>query len=154
MFNNFNLETVTLRYFSTYGIGENSKGEYLSVIWKFIESIRNGKKPVIYGDGTQSRDFIFIKDAARASILVMKNGKAGDVYNVGTGVSTDFNRIFDIIKGEMNYNGTVEYVPTPIKNYRQFTQADLSHTKDQLNFIPEFDLTTGISEMKEVIKEK
>ena len=54
----------------------------------------------------------------------------------------------------MNYNGTVEYVPTPIKNYRQFTQADLSHTKDQLNFIPEFDLTTGISEMKEVIKEK
>ena len=154
LFNNFKLETVTLRYFSTYGIGETSKGEYSSVIWKFIESSRNGKKPVIYGDGTQSRDFIFIKDAARASILAMKNGKAGDVYNVGTGVSTDYNKIFDIIKGETNYDGTAEYVPTPIKNYRQFTQADLSHTKDHLNFIPEFDLTTGIIEIKEAIREE
>ena len=89
LFNNFKLETVTLRYFSTYGIGENGKGECSSVIWKFIESIGNGKKAVIYGDGTQSRDFIYLKDAARASILAMKNGKAGDVYNVGTGVSTD-----------------------------------------------------------------
>jgi UDP-glucose 4-epimerase len=79
LFNNFKLETVTLRYFSTYGKGENSRGESSSVIWKFIENIRNGKKPVIYGDGTQSRDFIFIKDTARASILALKNWKAGDV---------------------------------------------------------------------------
>ena len=154
LFNNFKLETVTLRYFSTYGNGENSKGEYSSVIWKFIESIRNGKKPVIYGDGTQSRDFIYVKDAARASILAMKNGRAGDVYNVGTGVSTDYNKIFDIIKGETNYDGTAEYVPTSIKNYRQFTHADLSHTKDQLNFIPEFHLMTGIRETINALMEK
>ena len=84
----------------------------------------------------------------------MKNGKAGDVYNVGTGVSTDYNKIFDIIKGETNYDGTAEYVPTPIKNYRQFTQADLSHTKDHLNFIPEFDLMTGIRETINALTEK
>ena len=54
----------------------------------------------------------------------------------------------------MNYNGTVEYVPTPIKNYRQFTQADLSHTKDQLKFIPEFDLMTGIRETINALTEK
>ncbi len=119
LFNEYGLETISLRYFNTYGVGENSKGEYSSVIWKFIDSIRNGEKPIIFGDGTQKRDFIFIKDAARASILAMKNGKAGDVYNVGTGVSTDFNRIFDMIKGEMNYEGTVEYVP----NLNQELQA-------------------------------
>jgi hypothetical protein len=59
-----------------------------------------------------------------------------------------------MMKGEMNYNVTVEYFPTQIKNYRQFTQADLSHTKDHLNFIPEFDLTTGIIEIKEAIREE
>ena len=67
LFNQYGLETVSLRYFNTYGVGENSKGEYSSVIWKFIDSIRNGKKPVIFGDGTQRRDFIYVEDTARAS---------------------------------------------------------------------------------------
>ena len=102
LFNEYGLETVSLRYFNTYGVGENSKGEYSSVIWKFIDSIRNGKKPIIFGDGTQRRDFIYIEDTARASVLAMKNGTPGEAYNVGTGKTTDFNTIFRIIKEEMN----------------------------------------------------
>ena len=77
LFSKYGLETVSLRYFNTYGLGENSKGDYSSVIWKFIDAIRNDKRPIIFGDGKQSRDFVFVEDSARASVLAMKNGTPG-----------------------------------------------------------------------------
>jgi len=54
----------------------------------------NKKAPVIYGDGSQRRDFIYVEDTARAFILAMERGKTGEIYNIGSGVSTDFNTIF------------------------------------------------------------
>ena len=104
------LDSVYLRYFNTYGIGENRKGTYSSISHKFIEDLKNKKTPVIFGDGTQRRDFIYIKDNARASVLAMEKGKTGAAYNIGTGVSTDFNTIYEIIKEEMN-SRIKEYVP-------------------------------------------
>ena len=144
LFNQYGLETVSLRYFNTYGVGENSKGEYSSVIWKFIDSIRNGKKPVIFGDGTQRRDFIYVEDTARASVLAMKNGIPGEAYNVGTGKSTDFNSIYHILKEEMGYQGSAEYVPNPLKSYQMFTLADISKTKNELKFEPKYDIREGV----------
>ncbi len=125
LFNEYGLETVSLRYFNTYGVGENSKREYSSVIWKFIDSIRNGKKPVIFGDGTQRRDFIYVEDTAKASVLAMKNGTHGGTYNVGTGKTTDFNRIFHIVKEEMRYQGETEHVPNPLKSYQMLECSPL-----------------------------
>jgi len=150
-FRSYGLETVSLRYFNTYGIGENSKGSYSSVIWKFIESIKMGKKPIIYGDGKQRRDFIYVEDTARASIMAMENGIPGETYNVGTGVSTEFNEIFQIVKEEMNYDGSPEYIPNPLRSYQMFTQADMSKTKRELKFSPEYDVRKGVRKMLEEI---
>jgi len=150
-FRSYGLETVSLRYFNTYGIGENSKGSYSSVIWKFIESIKMGKKPIIYGDGKQRRDFIYVEDTARASIMAMENGIPGETYNVGTGVSTEFNEIFQIAKEEMNYDGSPEYIPNPLRSYQMFTQADMSKTKRELKFAPEYDVRKGVRKMLEEI---
>lgn len=147
LFNEYSVETIALRYFNTYGLGENSKGPYSSVIWKFIESIRKGEQPVIYGDGRQSRDFIYVRDTARASILAMKKGKPGEVYNVGTGRSTNFNTIFSIIKEEMKYEKEAEYISNPLKSYQIFTQADISKTTREFSFAPEYDISKGIREM-------
>ena len=66
LFNNFKLETVSLRYFSTYGRGENSKGECSSVIRKFIESIRNGKKPIIFGGRYAEQGFHIRKGRSKS----------------------------------------------------------------------------------------
>jgi UDP-glucose 4-epimerase len=147
LFNDYGVEIVALRYFNTYGLGENSKGPYSSVIWKFIESIRKGEQPVIYGDGRQSRDFIYVRDTARASVLAMKKGDAGEVYNVGTGKSTDFNTIFGIVKEEMKYEGVAKYTPNSLKSYQMFTQADISKTARELGFAPEYDIRKGVMEM-------
>lgn len=152
LFENYNLGTVHLRYFNTYGAEENSKGPYSSIISKFIGCIRKGEPPVIYGDGKQSRDFIYVKDTAKASILAMKRGKSGEVYNVGTGNSTNFNEIINIIKTEMKYEGEVKYVKNPLKSYQKFTQADISKAREQLGFKPEYDLRTGIKEILNLLE--
>ena len=149
-FNDHGLETISLRYFNTYGTDENSKGPYSSVIWKFIESIRRAKQPEIYGDGGQSRDFIYVKDTAKASVLAMKKGKPGEVYNIGTGITTDFNTIFQIVKKEMGYDGFPLYEPIPFKSYQMFTLADITKIQNDLKFEPKYDLREGV---KKIIEE-
>ena len=106
------LDSVYLRYFNTYGNGENSKGAYSSIFHKFIDNLRHGETPLIFGDGTQKRDFIYVEDNARASVLAMENGKPGEAYNIGTGVSTDFNTIYSIIKDEMHSDIEAKHVKT------------------------------------------
>ena len=154
MFRDYGLEVIALRYFNTYGTGENSKGAYSSVIWKFIEDIRNGKRPVIYGDGKQSRDFIYVKDTAIATVLAMNNGKPWEAYNVGTGLSANFNTIFNVIKTEMKFEGEAEYVSNPLKSYQNFTQADMTKTKADLNFSPSYDIRKGVKEILESLSTK
>ncbi|EQD31463.1 NAD-dependent epimerase/dehydratase [mine drainage metagenome] len=127
-------ETVLLRYFNTYGVGENSKGFYSSVIHKFITDIKNGKRPVIFGDGTQSRDFIFVKDVAQANLMVALRGKSTSSYNVGTGVTTTFNEIFNIIKEEMKSDISPTYSKNPFKSYQMYTKADISKITKEIGF--------------------
>ena len=152
MFKDYGLEVVALRYFNTYGIGENSKGPYSSVIWKFIDSIRNSKKPVIYGDGEQSRDFVYVKDVAIASLLSMEKGVPGETYNIGSGRSTAFNAIFDIVKRETGYEGEAEYVKNPLKSYQEFTLADISKSKRILDYSPQFDIRMGVRDILDSLK--
>ncbi len=143
----YGLETISLRYFNTYGVGENSKGDYSSVIWKFIDAIRNNKRPTIFGNGKQSRDFIYVEDTARASVLAIRNGTPGEAYNIGTGRTTDFNTIFQIVKEETSYHGVAEYVPNPLKSYQMFTLADITKAKEELKFEPKFGIREGVKEM-------
>ena len=150
----YGLETVSLRYFNTYGLGENSKGEYSSVIWKFLDAIRNDRKPVIYGDGRQSRDFIYVEDSARATVLAAKFGKPGESYNVGTGTSTDFKTILSIVKDETGYEGDAQYIPNPLKSYQMFTQANMTKTRKELRFEAKYDIRNGVVKMLEGLKLK
>ena len=149
----YGLETISLRYFNTYGIGENSKGDYSSVIWKFIDAIRKNKRPTIFGDGKQSRDFIYVEDTARASVLAMKNGTPGAAYNVGTGRTTDFNTIFQIVKEEMGYQSAAEYVPNPLNSYQMFTLADIKKAKEELKFEAKYTVRDGVREMVKAVSE-
>ena len=141
------LDSVYLRYFNTYGPGENSKGAYSSIFHKFINDLKANKAPVIYGDGTQKRDFIYIEDNARASVLAMEKGKTGEAYNIGTEISTDFNTIFKIIKEEMHSDIEAKYVMNPFKSYQMFTMANIEKARKELQFEPEYDIRSGIRRM-------
>ena len=136
-----------IRQFNTYGFGENSKAQYASVVWRFITDLQNGKTPVIFGNGEQGRDFIYVEDTARASILEMLKGKPGEAYNVGTEITTDFNTIYNAVEEEMHSKIQAKHIPNPLKNYQYFTQADITKAKKDLGFEPEFNLISGIRKM-------
>ena len=141
------LDSVYLRYFNTYGTGENSKGAYSSIFHKFIKDLKNKKTPVIFGDGTQRRDFIYIKDNARASVLAMEKGKTGEAYNIGTGASTDFNTIYKIISEEMGSRIKPKYEKNPFSSYQMFTEANIEKAKADLGFTPEYNIRAGVRAM-------
>lgn len=87
------LNYVGLRYMNVYGPRMDYKGTYVSVIMKVIDRIKEGKSPVIFGDGSQAYDFVYVEDVARANILAMKSDATDDFFNVGMGVKTTINEL-------------------------------------------------------------
>ena len=147
------VQCISLRYFNTYGPNENIKGVYSSQISKFIGYAMKGEPIIVYGDGTQRRDFIYVRDNVMATKLAFDRGKAGDSYNIGTGISTDFNSIAKLVKEITGSDSQVEHIPNPLKSYQMFTQADLTKTSEDLGFRPEYDLRTAIKEILEAERE-
>lgn len=144
------IDCVSLRYFNTYGPGENTKGAYASPISKFLTSALKAKDIEVFGDGTQSRDFIYVKDTADASIAAYVRGKAGESYNVGTGITTSFNEIAYMVKSISKSDSKIVHVKNPFKNYQMFTQADMRKTFRELRFKPSYRLKSAIKEMVEI----
>lgn len=86
----YNLNALGLRIFAGYGPGEEHKGQYASVIYQWARDMSNGIAPIIYGDGSQTRDFIYIDDIVDT---IMQNLSVSGIVDVGTGVNTSFNQI-------------------------------------------------------------
>lgn len=141
------VKCISLRYFNTYGYGENSKGMYSSPVSKFMDAAVQDKPIIVYGDGTQSRDFIYIDDNVRCTWLAFLNGKPRESYNVGTGIFTDYNTIAAMVKQITGSESEIVHVPNPLKSYQMFTQADMSKTERELGFKPEYDLRKAIEKM-------
>lgn len=142
----YGVRTVGLRYFSVYGPREEFKGKYANNISQFAWEIMRGKSPVIYGDGTQTRDFVFVEDVVEANILAMRaaDRAGGEVFNVGTGIETTFNRVVEILAEELNVEVKPVYVENPIKNYVRRTLADTTKAAEKLGFMAKVNLRDGI----------
>jgi nucleoside-diphosphate-sugar epimerase len=89
----YGLETVSLRYFNVYG-PRQTIGPYSGVITTFTDRIKKGKQPIVFGDGSQIRDFTFVSDVVQANLLAMENdAAAGEIFNIGTGIPTSINTL-------------------------------------------------------------
>lgn len=147
---NHGLQTVGFRYFSVYGPHERPKGRYANIISQFLWEMQEDRPPVIFGDGSQSRDFTFVADVVRANILAMeaikkkRKGVSGESFNVGTGRAATFNDIVRLLNAAMKKKIKAKYVRNEIKNYVQDTLADLSKAKKFLGYSPQFSLKEGI----------
>jgi UDP-glucose 4-epimerase len=140
------LNLVGLRYFSVYGPHEEHKGKFANNISQFLWSMTNGQSPVIYGDGTQTRDFTFVDDVVQANILALQSEEMEfGIYNIGTGIETSFSRLVEIINRHLGTNIQATYVDNPIKNYVQKTKAEITLAKMELGYEPKFGLDDGIS---------
>jgi UDP-glucose 4-epimerase len=141
----YDLPTVCLRYFNVFGPRQNPNSEYAALIPKFIQNIREGKELQIYGDGEQSRDFVYVKDIVAANLLLAKNGATG-VFNIGTGEKVTINRLVDIFRTLLNKGDIqpiyIEERPGDIK----YSMADISKARE-IGYSPQYTLTAGLSKM-------
>jgi UDP-glucose 4-epimerase len=93
----YGLPYVALRYFNIYGPRMDLTGVYTEVLIRWLEAIEEGKPPLIFGDGLQSMDFVYVGDVARANLLGLQSHVTDEVMNVGTGVSTNLNQLCDCV---------------------------------------------------------
>ncbi len=116
----YKVKTIGIRFFNVYGPTGEEKGETANIINMFLKAKHDGKKLVIYGDGEQARDMIYIDDAVALSLGVLEKGEES-IYNVGTGHATSFKRIAELVDKK-----NIEYVanPLPKNQYQYFTKAD------------------------------
>jgi ADP-L-glycero-D-manno-heptose 6-epimerase len=143
---NPSLKIVGLRYFNVYGRKEFYKGKTSSMVIQLGHQILNGKPPRLFQNSSDiKRDFIFIDDVVKANINACNPNKNG-IFNVGTGVSRSFQEIADILQVELGTNLGTEYFNNPYADYQTDTKADITETRKNLNFEPEFSLEKGIRE--------
>ena len=140
----YGIDYAALRFFSVYGPHELAKGSYANMISQFLWTMQEGKAPVIYGDGTQTRDFTFVKDVTAA--MIMAAGKGTGVFNLGTGKSYSFNYVADLLNEKLGTSLKPVYMENPIKNYVKDTLADTSKMKEHLGFEAKWSLEAGLDE--------
>jgi UDP-glucose 4-epimerase len=144
----YGLSMAGMRFFSVYqgyGGAEGHKGEYANVIAQFADDIANGESPVLYGDGTQTRDFTHVDDIVRGLVTAAEHELTG-VYNLGSGEAYSFNRVVELLNEELGRDVEPEYVENPIPEdvYVHDTMADYSKMHDATGWEPQVDFREGI----------
>ncbi|MFH1306948.1 MAG: NAD-dependent epimerase/dehydratase family protein [Candidatus Micrarchaeota archaeon] len=140
-------KTVGLRYFSVYGPREKSKKQYANLVSQFLWEMQKNTPPVIYGDGSQTRDFTYVEDVVKANMLAMEKNISFGIYNVGTGKSYSLNKLIEILNRKLSTSIKPKYVENKIKNYVQDTLADTSKAKKELGFEAKISLEEGIEKL-------
>lgn len=144
-------KTIGIRFFSVYGPKEEAKEKYANLVSQFLWCMKKGKSPVLYGDGTQKRDFIHVKDITRGLLLALDSRIEYDILNLGTGKSYSLNKLVEIINEIQDTEITPAYVENTIKGYIFETLADASKSKKVLNFKATINLKEGIKKLVHAI---
>jgi UDP-glucose 4-epimerase len=138
------LKVIGLRYFNIYGHGQT--GTYAGVITKFMNQLENRKSPMIFGDGKQLRDFIFVEDVAEANLAAMKSSVKNGFFNIGTGITTTITEIADLMTKLYNLKLKSEYLPA-LKGDVKSSQASISLSSKLLNWKYNTNLEDGLTKM-------
>ncbi len=141
------METIGFRFMSVYGPNEEAKGEYANLISQFIWDFFRGNSPLIYGDGTQTRDFTNVADIVQGITLAIESREklGSTVFNIGRGEGTSLNEMIKVIKKYLKTDLEPKYIPNPVKeNYIRAQHADISKISRVLGFKPQISLDEGI----------
>jgi UDP-glucose 4-epimerase len=149
--NAHDLNVAGMRFFSVYqgyGGSEEHKGEYANIISQFAHDIANGEAPVIYGDGSHTRDFTHVSDVVRGLELAADHELTG-VYNLGTGDSYSANEVVEMLKEELGSDVEPEHVENPIDDdmFVHDTMADASKMKEATGWEPQISFEEGVEEV-------
>ena len=140
----YGIQTVALRYFNVFGPRQNPDSQYSAVIPKFIKAMMAGKRPVIYGDGTQSRDFTFVANVVEANIrAATRDIPPGSVMNCACHGQVTLNELVARLNAILGTNIEPEYAE-PRQGDIKHSFADIDRMKRLLDFTPSVDFETGL----------
>lgn len=144
----YGLETVSLRYFNVYGPRQDPKSMYSGVIAKFCEVVTTGQNPTVFGDGGQTRDFVFVKDIVAANLLAMSAPGVGrgEAINIGTGTQSSLLALLDALREITGRAFTPQFRPERVGDIRH-SYADITRARTRLNFTPRFSIREGLREL-------
>ncbi len=143
-YHRFGLDYAALRYMNVYGPRQDYKGAYIAVILRWLDMIEQGKPLVIYGDGSQTYDFIYVRDVAKANILALTNGRADNLYNVGSGEGTNLTELAEILLGVLGKEDLgIRYEPQGVTYVTQRI-GSTEKAETELGFRAETPLEEGL----------
>jgi UDP-glucose 4-epimerase len=140
----YGLETVALRYFNVYGPRQDPRSEYSAVIPRFIGACLNGEPADVCGDGSQTRDFVMVRDVVRANLLAAgAPAAAGSVCNVAAGIRTSVKTLLELIQQATGTAHPPRYVPPRDGDLRD-SLASLERAGELIGYRPAVDLREGL----------
>ena len=146
----YGLETVCLRYFNVYGPRQSFdvQDAYGGAITIFTNRLLKNMSPIIYGDGEQTRDFIYIQDVVEANMLALgSKNAAGEVLNIGTGKNISLNKMVGVLKDITNKKNLKNVYADPRPTDIRHSYADISKAKKILAYDPRFSIKEGLIEL-------
>jgi UDP-glucose 4-epimerase len=145
----YGLPYVALRYFNVYGPRMDIEGKYTEVLIRWMERLDTGQPPLIYGDGSQTMDFVYVDDAARATILALASDVSDEVLNVASGVETSLNELAAALSGVMNVRRPSEHALERKVNAVTRRLAATERAERMLGFTAEVSLEKGLARLVE-----
>ncbi|MDD5542305.1 MAG: SDR family oxidoreductase [Acidobacteriia bacterium] len=140
----YGLETLALRYFNVFGPHQDPTSEYSGVLSKFITAMLEGRPPVIFGDGEQSRDFTFVDNVVSANLLAAEATRGiGEVMNIGTGRRFSLKEVVRLLNRIVGTSIQPRYDPPRLGDI-QHSLADIGRAREWLGYTPQVDFETGL----------
>lgn len=140
----YGLNYISLRYFNVFGPKQDKNSQYAAVIPNFITALLEGEQPIIYGDGEQTRDFIYIRDVVNANIKAAESDYNG-IINVASGEKTTINELYKIISETLGSNIEPKYLPE--------RKGDIKHSLADVNNMKKIDYKVNLNDFENQLKE-
>jgi UDP-glucose 4-epimerase len=150
----YGLDYVALRYFNAYGPRMDTDGKYTEVMIKWLDCIRDGRNPLIYGDGSTTMDFVYVKDIAKSNIAALQADVTDEAFNIGNCEETSLKQLLEVLLKVNQSNLKPEYREENSINPVSRRLADISKAKELLHFTPTISLEQGMKELSEWYFEK
>lgn len=142
----YGLETISLRYFNVFGPRQDPSSQYSGVVSRFISKLLSNEKPIIYGDGEQSRDFTYVDNVVEANVRAAETEKGvGQVINIANGQSVTLNELLNQLKTLTGNTDVQAEYHEPRTGDVRHSLADISRAHEFLNFEPRVGLREGLN---------
>lgn len=144
----YGLNYLALRYMNVYGPRQDYKGVYIAVIMKILDRLDQGLPPIVYGDGSQSYDFVYVLDVARANICALKSASNDKFYNIGMGIQTSIKELCELILKITGKDYEIQFEPTG-QTFVTNRVGSTDKAKNDLGFEAKISLEQGLRSLIE-----